>query len=391
MIGAIIPARGGSKGIPGKNIRPIGGQPLIVHTIKAALGSHHIDRVAVSTDDPMIAEVATAAGAEIIWRPDDLSGDLASSESALLHAIAEWDKQGFVPEYLVFLQCTSPMTRAQDLDGLIQHVIDENADSSFTGTINHRYVWSEGPDGDWGGVNHDKAVRERRQDRRKEIVENGAAYCMKLSGFLQAKHRFFGRTICWELPETHSVELDEPIDLVMAGILFEEARKSAVAECLPKRTDAIVFDFDGVFTRNTVYLNETGEESVRCSRGDGMAISHFRKQHDIRLLVLSTEKNLVVVKRCEKLGLECIYGASPKENVLKKWLAENGLNPANVVFVGNDYNDMESMKLVGCPVAVADALPEVKSHAKILLRRRGGEDAVRELLNLYGKPSVEFY
>lgn len=391
MIGAVIPARGGSKGIPAKNVQNIAGRPLIVHCISAALGSKLIDRIAVSTDDPIIAQVAKEAGAEIIWRPCDLSGDNASSESALLHAVMEWHKQSYDPEYLVFLQCTSPMTRAQDLDGLIQHVIEEKADSSFTGTVNHRYLWSKQSDGDWYGVNHDKTIRERRQDRHKEIVENGAAYCMKLSGFLHSKHRFFGRTVCWELPDSHFIELDEPVDLVTAEVLLREVVKSAAIEQLPAFTEAIVFDFDGVFTRNTVYLSESGEESIRCSRGDGMAISRFIKHHNIRLLVLSTEKNSVVKKRCEKLGLECIYGASTKEDVLKKWLENNGVNPMNVTFVGNDYNDIESMKLVGCPVAVADALPKVRTHARIVLRRRGGDGAVRELLNLYSNANIDLY
>lgn len=391
MIGAIIPARGGSKGIPAKNVQNIAGRPLIEHCIHAALGSKLIDRIAVSTDDPMIAQVAKKAGVEIIWRPSDLSGDNASSEAALLHVIMHWKKQSYDPEYLVFLQCTSPMTRAEDLDGLIQHVIKEKADSSFTGTANHRYLWSEQSDGNWHGINHNKTIRERRQDRRKEIVENGAAYCMKLSGFLHSKHRFFGRTVCWELPESHFIELDEPVDLVTAEVLLREASKSTAIERLPEFTEAIVFDFDGVFTRNTVYLSETGEESIRCSRGDGMAISRFIKHHNIRLLVLSTEKNPVVKKRCDKLGLDCIYGASPKEDVLKKWLEENGVNPMNVTFVGNDYNDIESMKLVGCSVAVADALPTVKSHAHIVLRCRGGDGAVRELLNLYSKTSTDLY
>ena len=391
MTGVIIPARGGSKGIARKNLRYIGGIPLIVRSIQAALECKLIDRVAVSTDDSEIAQVAEAAGAEIIWRPDSLSSDIASSESALVHGISEWKKLGYEPEYLVFLQCTSPMTGAKDLDGLIKHFIDEEADSSFTGTINHRYLWSQGSNGDWSGINHDKATRERRQDRGKEIVENGAAYCMKVAGFLESKHRFFGRTVCWELPEHHSIELDEPTDLIMANALFDQSRCLANSEYLPAKTEAIVFDFDGVFTQNTVYLSESGEESIRCSRGDGMAISRFKQSSDVRLLVLSSEKNPVVKHRCDKLGLECIHGASPKEEVLADWILSNKLSASDVVFVGNDYNDIESMKLVGCSVAVADAVGDVKSHANIVLSSNGGCDAVREVLNLYARPDNPYF
>src|SRR5690242_1090781 len=106
---AVIPARGGSKGIPRKNVQPVGGVPLIARTVGAAIGASSIDRVFVTTDDSEIASVARAAGAEVVMRPDDLAGDTASSESAVLHALAAIGDTGAEPpDVVVMLQCTSP-------------------------------------------------------------------------------------------------------------------------------------------------------------------------------------------------------------------------------------------------------------------------------------------
>src|SRR5262245_2152884 len=115
---AVIPARGGSKGIIGKNLRVVGGKPLIAHTILAARSARCIERVVVSTDDPAIAEASRAFGAEIVWRPSELASDTASSEAALLHALETLAReQQYRPELLAFLQCTSPLTLAEDIDG----------------------------------------------------------------------------------------------------------------------------------------------------------------------------------------------------------------------------------------------------------------------------------
>jgi N-acylneuraminate cytidylyltransferase len=123
---AIIPARGGSKGIPRKNIRPLAGKPLLAYNIEAARNSRYIQRVVVSTDDPEIARVAQQYGAEVVWRPAEISGDTASSESALLHTLATLrEQESYAPDVLVFLQCTSPLTLAEDIDGVITALLEQ--------------------------------------------------------------------------------------------------------------------------------------------------------------------------------------------------------------------------------------------------------------------------
>ena len=134
-------------------------------------------------------------------------------------------------------------------------------------------------------------------------------------------------------------------------------------------------------TDNKVYVLQDGREAVACSRSDGWGITRLKKT-GIPLLVLSTERNPVVRARCEKLGLACLHGYDEKSIALRQWLDENRVDPARVIYLGNDLNDLPSMGLVGCPVAVGDAYPEVIAACRFVLRANGGSGAVRELADL---------
>ncbi len=140
----------------------------------------------------------------------------------------------------------------------------------------------------------------------------------------------------------------------------------------------IVFDFDGVFTDNRVLVAENGAEAVFCSRADGLGIQLLQRA-GVAGLVLSTETNPVVEARCRKLGLECVQGRWNKVEVLERILADRGLAPADVAYVGNDVNDLACLARVGVPIAVADAHPSVRAVAKLVTTRKGGEGAVREV------------
>lgn len=213
---AIIPARGGSKGIPKKNIIPLAGLPLIGHNLKAAKNSEYIDRVVVSTDSTEIAATAKKFGAEVCLRPDRISGDFSSSEEALLHVLETLKNQEeYVPDIVVFMQCTSPLTTTDDIDGMVKKFLEKDADSALSVTPFHYYVWEE-ENGVAHGVNHDNQSRVMRQERRNQFLENGALYVMKTKGFVEHKFRFFGKTIMYEMPLERSFEIDEPIDLSIA-------------------------------------------------------------------------------------------------------------------------------------------------------------------------------
>jgi 3-deoxy-D-manno-octulosonate 8-phosphate phosphatase (KDO 8-P phosphatase) len=143
----------------------------------------------------------------------------------------------------------------------------------------------------------------------------------------------------------------------------------------------VAFDFDGVFTDNTVYVSQDGTEMVRCSRSDGFGLRRIEALGLITLII-STEKNPVVAARSAKLQIRCIHGCDDKARVLLQVLSERCIQPTQAAYVGNDINDLECLRLVGFPVAVADAYPEVKAIAAYETRRQGGYGAVREICDL---------
>lgn len=379
---AIIPARGGSKGIPHKNLQRVDGVPLIGRTIQAALQSKSIGRVFVSTDDVEIASAARAHGAEIIQRPAAISGDTATSESALLHGLDSLQEtEAYVPDILVFLQCTSPFTSAEDIDGVVNSLLRERADSAFSAIPFHYFVWKQEQDGAAEGVNHDKRIRPRRQDREAQYLETGSVYAMRCDGFKVAKHRFFGKTVFHLTPAERAFEIDEPGDLLTAQALIAQHRTADQASYLPEKLSAVAFDFDGVMTDNRVLVSETGEEAVACNRSDGLAIGRFRR-YGVPLLVVSTETNPVVSARCRKLKIECLHGYDRKVTALRAWAERMGIPAEGIVYLGNDRNDVECLQFAGCGVATGDAYPEAVAAAKFRLQARGGDGAVRELLHL---------
>ncbi|MBN1293321.1 MAG: HAD hydrolase family protein [Candidatus Latescibacteria bacterium] len=149
----------------------------------------------------------------------------------------------------------------------------------------------------------------------------------------------------------------------------------------------VIFDFDGVFTDNAVYTDEDGKEFVRCTRADGFGLRMLR-EIGVDAVVLSMETNPVVSTRCKKLHIACIQGCSDKVSVFRELCASRSVTPQEVAFVGNDINDIELLRLVGFPVAVADAYPEVRAVAKWTTTKLGGYGAVREFCEYVYKAKV---
>jgi len=379
---AIIPARGGSKGIPRKNLRPLAGKPLIAHNLEQAQKSRLVNRVIVSTDDAEIGAVAQQYGAEVVWRPEEISGDSASSESALLHVLDTLRQtEGYEPDLLAFLQCTSPLTLAEDIDGTLQALLDNQADTALAVIPFHYFLWKPGSQGNAEGINHDKRIRPLRQEREPQYLETGAVYAMRVPGFLQARHRFFGRTTLYIMPAERRLEIDDPVDFQVAEVLMSAQHEQEKASRLPERIAALVLDFDGVFTDNKVVVFQDGREAVICSRSDGAGIGQL-KRTGLPILVLSTEPNPVVQARAGKLDIPCMHGITDKGKALSDWMNEKEIDPSQVIYVGNDLNDLPCMAQVGCAVAVADAHPEVLKQAHLVLEHPGGEGAIREICDL---------
>ncbi len=221
---AIIPARGGSKSVPRKNVRDFLGLPLIAHSIIDAKEAQLVDRIYVSTDDREIAQVSRQYGAEIIDRPAELANDTASSESALIHALSEIEKTGIVPELVVFLQCTSPVRTGADIDQAITKLQRENADSLISVSPTHRFLWKE-VDGIAESINYDYRHRQRRQDMEPQYMENGSMYLFKPWVIKELGNRLGGKVILLVMSEAAIWEIDSILDFKIAEVLFKKQSK----------------------------------------------------------------------------------------------------------------------------------------------------------------------
>jgi N-acylneuraminate cytidylyltransferase len=382
---AIIPARGGSKSIPRKNIKLLNGQPLIAWTIEAARQAEFVDRIVVSTDDDEIAATARQFGAEVVMRPADISGDLASSESALLHVLQTLgDREDYVPDIVAFLQCTAPLMLPDDIDSTVHQVLQESYDSAVTMTPFHHFVWSEDEEGRMTGVNHTPTLRLMRQQRKPQFLEVGAVYAMRTNGFLENGFRFFGRIGRHKIPSLRALEIDEPGDWPLAEALMRTLGKSREKRLRPSRwsgVKAVVTDFDGVMTDNRVHVDQEGREAVVCNRADGWGISLLREAK-ISVACISTEANPVVSARCEKLGIPYWQGQEDKLSALQAFLDEEGIEPQDCLYVGNDTNDARCLEFVGLAVVPQDAAPVVTPLADWQTEAAGGDGVLREIASL---------
>lgn len=207
----IIPARGGSKGIPHKNIRPLGGKPLIVHTIEAALGAAGVDEVYVSTDDKAIAGTSLGCGGKVIHRPPELAGDTASSESALRHAQDALESGGVDLDLVVFLQCTSPFRTSGDIERAIAMLRAEGADSLLSVVPSHKFLW-EVRNGEAVSINYDYRNRPRRQDMTPQYAENGSIYIYKPWVLRDLGNRLGGKVAMFVMREEQALDIDTEED-----------------------------------------------------------------------------------------------------------------------------------------------------------------------------------
>ncbi|MGW0186143.1 cytidylyltransferase domain-containing protein [Streptomyces sp. NPDC003362] len=390
---AVIPARGGSKGVPAKNLAPVGGVPLVARAVRECRATRLVTDVVVSTDDQAIAEAARAAGAEVVLRPAAIAGDTATSEAAVLHAMDTHEAlHGSPVDVVLLVQCTSPFLVREDVDGVAAAVAENGADTAVTVAPFHGFVWRDAADGDDGGafgVNHDKSFRPRRQDRPQDLLETGAAYAMDAPGFREHRHRFFGRTELVRTDPARVLEIDDPHDLARARALaplFDAERPGALPTA--DDIDAVVLDFDGTQTDDRVLIDSDGREFVSVHRGDGLGIAALRRS-GLKLLILSTEQNSVVAARARKLRLPVLHGIDRKDLALKQWCEEQGIAPERVLYVGNDVNDLGCFALVGWPVAVASAHDVVRGAARAVTTVPGGDGAIREIAGWILGPSLD--
>lgn len=395
---AIIPARGGSKGIPRKNIKDFAGFPLIAFSIAAARQSKLVTRVIVSTDNEEIAEIARKWGAETPFlRPEEFARDNTLDLPVMLHCLS-WlkDHENYQPEMVLWLRPTSPVRPKHCLDDAIQLLLDHPEADSIRGVIpagqNPFKMWKLDPDsGALKPLLKVKGIKEPFNAPRQVLPDvywqTGHIDAIWTKTILE-KHSMTGDVIFpLMIDPRYTVDIDIASDWDNAERLLRDKDLDFVTpgpkrRRMPDKVSLIVLDFDGVLTDDRVWVNATGEEMVAANRSDGLGIERLRTETDIPMMVLSRETNLVVNARCEKLKLPVLQAIRDKREAIHQILKEREISPAEVIFIGNDVTDLVVFDEVGFMVAPADAHPEVLQKADLVLSRKGGKGAVRELCDM---------
>ncbi|MBT4889931.1 MAG: acylneuraminate cytidylyltransferase [Rhodospirillales bacterium] len=386
---AIIPARGGSKGIPGKNTRNCAGRPLIAWSIAQALDCDGIDRVIVSTDSKEIADIAKKWGAEVPFsRPDILAQDETATEPVLIHVLDELEKTGYVPDGVMLLQPTSPIRKPRRLMEAIELFEKDQADSLLSVCPTHPFFW-QNTNNPVSLYNIDK--RPRRQDvplEQEMFRENGSIYITKTSLLRESSNRLGGAISMLEMDEEESHDIDSLTDFNIVETLLRIL--NTVGTISRTDVDAILFDFDGVLTNNLVYCSQDGIEAVTCNRSDGLGFDMMR---DLQIpnFIISKEKNPVVSARAKKLKVPVMQNVDDKAQAVMSLAEEYDFDLSRIMFVGNDVNDLTAMDLVGYPIAVADAHHSVKEASVRVLDQPGGGMVAREIMeSIFGISAADW-
>ncbi|KAG8138432.1 putative N-acylneuraminate cytidylyltransferase-like protein [Naja naja] len=328
-IAALVLARGGSKGIPLKNIKLLAGVPLIGWVVRAALDSGAFQSVWISTDHDEIEKIAKQFGAQVHRRSSEVSKDSSTS----LDTIVE-----FLQYHEGNIQATSPCLHPTDLVKVVKMIREDGFDSVFSVVRRHQFRWSEIKKGVCEVTvpqNLNPAKRPRRQDWDGELYENGSFYFAKRAliekGYLQG-----GKMAYYEMRAEHSVDIDTL-----------------------KEVKLLICTIDGCLTTGHIYISEDGKEIVSYDVRDAVGISQLQK-------------------RGVELGCTVEVGVIDKLGVVEKWRKAMGLCWKEVAYLGNEDSDVECLKKASMSAVPADACPAAQKAASYICRSNGGRGAVRE-------------
>lgn len=397
---AIIPARGGSKGLPGKNIRLLGGHPLIAYSVASCLAANTIDRVIVSTDNQEIADVACAYGAEAPFlRPAELSTDPAPDLPLFTHAL-EWLQQheDYEPSIVVQVRPTTPFRPQGLLDQAVQLLQSDAMADSVRAVArpnqNPYKMWTCDDESYLSPLlpsEHAEPYNMPRQLLPQAVWQTGHVDVIRRETILDKESMTGDRIKSVLVDSAFVVDIDRLDDLQYAEYMLQNNKLDidwpklsgphAEPVSVPSPVRLTVLDFDGTLTDDRVWVDQDGRESVVCSRRDGQGLEMLAAA-GMEILVISKERNPVVTRRCEKLRIACWQGVDDKLTLLQELLAERNVDAKEAVYIGNDVGDLACMRHVGFSFAPADAHPDVLNEADLILNWPGGRGAVREMCEI---------
>lgn len=381
---AFIPVRGGSKSIPLKNIKTLCGKPLVYWTAKAACQCKYIDLVYISTDSEKIVNAVKRFAKEekflfskirLIGRSEKNASDFASTESVMLEFAEQYDF-----ENIVLIQATSPLLEAKDLEGGFELYNSDNTDSVLSVVRQKRFLWNTDAENIATAANYDVFHRPRRQDFDGYLMENGAFYITSRKSLEDTGNRISGIIRAYEMPEYTAVEIDEQEDFLIIEELLQNRLKD-VNRSEKKTIRMVVTDCDGCLTDGGMYYSEKGDELKKFNTKDGMALASLHEKGIITGIITGENMELNI-RRAQKLGLDFIkQGVRNKLQALNEICKSYSVELDEVLYIGDDINDLEVMNVVGYCACPADAVKPVRMVSGFIAERKGGEGAVREIVD----------
>ena len=371
---AFIPARGGSKSIPEKNIKTFCGKPLIFWNL-SSLQESNIDEIIVATDSLKIKEVVNSfnfSKVKVYERSTENAQDTSSTESVMLEYINSTNLSD--GDTFILVQATSPFTQTKHFNEGLN--LFNKHDSVLSCCQSKRFSWQNGK-----ALNYDIYNRPRRQDFQGTLIENGAFYISSVSSIKETKNRISGKIGIYQMPEYTYTEIDEPADWIVAESLMKRfvLKKTKIDF---SKIKIFLSDVDGVLTDAGMYYTESGDEMKKFCTYDGMGFQLLQKT-GVKVGILTTEDRQLNRRRAKKLGLDFdFHGAKNKLQIVEELCKKEQISLDEVAYIGDDVNCFELLSNVGIAICPNNAVHKVKAIPNIIqLNKNGGEGVVREFVD----------
>jgi len=394
----IVPAKGSSTRVPGKNRRLLGGVPLFLWAANNLARALPRDRVFVDSDDVQMRELAASLGFGVIERPEQLATNATDGNELMLWAASQVDAD-------VYVQNLPPMPflREATLRRAIEAVTDGAA--SAVGVRREKlYRWDE------SGPTYDLRAIPNSFTLPDTIIEGMGLYAMRRDALERSRVRAADPRVIVDLDPFEAVDIDHEIDLELAqalamGLPADSPLLAGIAELrgalsnaadpgagLVRRIKLLCLDIDGVMTDGGMYVSERGDELKKFNTKDGMAIKHLIRTGTTVAFVSSSTHRSIIDARARRLEVTRVHaGPGHKVDIVDGWRRELDLRWEDIAYVGDDVNDLPVMHRVGLSACPADAATVVRAAAHVVLSRAGGHGCVREFVDLHIAPDIEHH
>lgn len=365
------------------------GRPLIYWTLEALQRSDAVRQIVIATnnEEPVI-DLANFHFSKIKWYRTD-KAELTAYErvESLLLEYVRREKPAH-QDVLLLTDYHFPLTDAVHFDRACDLLKQQHAHSVFAAIPNRHFFWT--PDG--VSINYNYRKRPADAEPKKELLETGALYGIKVGTFIANVNRLSGKIAVCELPTYTALQLREPVDWLVGERLMHQYRIDHRKASGIGRVKLLVSDVDGVLTDGSMYYTENGDEIKRFHTYDGMAFVLLREK-GIRTALITSEDTQMVANRAKKLKIDYLYQGrrhGGKLAAIREICEEMNIGLEDVLYIGDDINCREALQAVGFAFCPANALPDIRELPNVIhLETKGGSGAVREVYEKYLRPGLE--